>query len=412
MIILCKMDSDQIFYAVICNANAKEMRMFYFINSMVIMIYLCLSWEFSDLEPVRLRKPYSRCGMCNIYPAGMLLHRPRLVVKIAGWADLRPGFPAEFYKCLIMITIIVISKKGKGRFDKGIYWHKMYMRNLNGCGIHLLTLGGGCHVGELLGDLGEGRGSVGTQGRHCGGGGEGAGGGGRSRWPREEDLGHGVDFRRGFEQGEDLVLGPNLGGGRGGVQFDGGEVFLVNINVSKESSLQKIEGGVLHCSVMGGLEGLDVDFMEVLIFQGQGGGLEQGSVRRTGVGCQEPGYKCFFVLFIRFKGLRTYVTMIGLLTLRFRREGALRSWIGKGKPKTLAKIRPTSDMRSSPLVYGFTLRPEIIIELRRKYESGCNVIIIRWKHTRLLLCAPVQGMFPGSADGCPQQPYKEPDGWH
>ena len=186
--------------------------------------------------------------------------------------------------------------------------------------------------------------------RHGGGGREGTRGGGSFRWPREEDLGDNVDFGRGFEQGEDLLLGSNLCVGGGGVQFDGGDVIFVNINVSKEFSLEKIEGGVLHCSVVRCLEGLYVDLMEVLFFQGQGGGLEQGSIRRTGMGCQEPGYKCIFLLFKRFKGLRTYVTMIGLLTLRYKREGALRSWIGKGKPKTRPKIWPTSHMRSSPLV--------------------------------------------------------------
>ena len=186
----------------------------------------------------------------------------------------------------------------------------------------------------------------------------------------------------------------------------------VDVDFGQEFSFQKGEGRFLHFSIKGGLIGANVNAMKVLIFKSEGWVLKKGSIRRTGVGRQQPSHKYMYLDYKRFKCLRTYVTTMGLLALQWRREGHFMSWIGRGKPKILEKIRPTSAIRSSPLVNGLTLRPLIMMDLRRRCESRYKEIIIIVKHTRSQTSFPVQEVGFGLDDGCQKQPCSKPRGLH
>ena len=276
----------------------------------------------------------------------------------------------------------------------------MYKRYL--FGVFLFTLGGR-HLRQLAGDRSEGR-AAGHGGHR--------GGEGGSSLPREEDLGDSGEAWGRLEQGKEFVLRLHLDGGGGGVELDDRNVFFVDVNFEQELSFQKGEGRVLHFNIKGGLIGVDVNAMKVLIFKLEGWVLEKGGIWGTGVGRQEPSHKYIYLDYKSFKCLRTYVTTIGLLALPWRREGRFMSWIGRGKPKILEKIRPTSDIRSSPLVNGLTLRPLIMMDLRRRCESRYKEIIVIVKHTRSHFSFPVQVIGFGLDDGCQKQSCSKPRGSH
>ena len=86
------------------------------------------------------------------------------------------------------------------------------------------------------------------------------------------------------------------------------------------------------------------------------------------------------------------------------------SWIGRGKEKTLLKIRPTSDIKSSPLVKGFTFLPLTMILLKRIFRNAWLESIFI-KLTQQHLSSLGQETVPGFSGHSWPQSRPRPDVW-
>lgn len=173
------------------------------------------------------------------------------------------------------------------------------------------------------------------------------------------------------------MLGLDLADVGGGRQLHDGEVVLVHGHVVEELPLFEAKAGLLDFTVLGGLERGHEDFVVALDGEAEGGGVEKGGVGGSAVCRQETITKSMSLKTEILELKLTYLTMIGLFFLLVRRVGSWMSWIGRGKEKTLLKIRPTSAIRSSPSVYGFTFLPLTMILLKRKFKNAWLASIFR-----------------------------------
>ena len=390
--------------------------------------------KISDSEPDGLGKPFSPGGTCCIEPDGIMLQFSTLFVGTAGWANLQTVI-AEYKLCIkFFINSVCTSlssdnrKKETEMLNGGLLYfclNKIF-RTLGGC-IH--GVGGvGLHLGEPGGDSGD-RGEDGAGGglrggRHDGsgrGGGRGStrvssgsssGGswGGGGHVPRKKNFGHSVPLVGVEVEGKNLLLRLDLADGGGGRHLHDGDVTLIDGHVVEELPLLEAEASLLDSSVLGDLEGVYEDSVVALDFKTEGGGVEDGSVGGSAVGGQESNTKRVSIKTEIFKLKLTHWMTIGLFFLMWRRVGILMSWIGRGKEKTLLKILPTSAMRSSPLVKGFTFLPLTMILLKRTFKNAWLESIFR-KLTQQHLFLPGQETAPVSSRHSWPQCRPRPGAW-
>ena len=175
-------------------------------------------------------------------------------------------------------------------------------------------------------------------------------------------------------------------------------MVFINGNSVEESSLLETEAEIMDLPVVRSLVRLQVDAMMALVFNGEGGGVEQRGIWGSAVGGQESDKKGISSDKAFSERIITHVQMMGLLALRWRREGILMSWMGKGKLKTRENIRPIS-----PLVKVLTPLPDSIMQLKKEYRYFC--LELR-KLTPQHLFWPGQGCGPGPShrSGSPLSP--------
>ena len=399
------------------------------------MILFFLNWEFSDSEPIGLGLPFSHRVSCDVDPIGIMLQLLTLIVGIADWADLRTVI-AELQlfwnKSVFKITSNgrTIGRGNVNEMQKDVVNGVLYFYKISRfLGVHPA----GPHLGEPGGDGGDGgRGRDGGAGLLGGLGGLGGSvevreggshelsrwGGGLRDGDRDrlsggdgslgiEDLDHGVTFGGSLEHGEDLLLGFHLGDWGVAGELDNRKVVFINRHSVEESSFLQTEAKIMDLPVMKSLERLQVDTMMALVFNAEGGVVEQRGIGGSAVCRQESDKKGISLDKECSEWITTHVQMMGLLALRWRREGFLISWMGRGKLKTRENIRPISPMRSSSLVKGLTPLPDSTMQLKKEYRYFCLELM---KLTPQRLFWPVQGCGPGPSPHSWSPPSPGPGG--